>query len=98
MAANNRGVEYADLWKIYKEQESYRAQILHWMNLPKNLPILSYKAQLEILDNCPMDIVKAHAHLLHEKARKALGLEVGRSGKPAWSKGVDEWYSIFGKV
>lgn len=100
MAANNRGVEYADLWRMYKEQDNYkdawaethRAQILHWINLPKNLPVLSYKAQLEVLDNCPMDIVKAHAHLLHAKAKKALGLE--GEEKPAYSKGVGEWFDI----
>lgn len=83
MAANNRGCDYADLWRMYKEQEQYadewakkhRAQILHWMALDKNLPILSWKTQLEVLDNCPMDIIKAHAHLLHERAKKTLGLE-----------------------
>lgn len=43
--------------------------------MDKNLPTLSWKVQLEVLDNCPMDIIKAHSHLLHERAKKALGLE-----------------------
>lgn len=83
MAANNRGTDYADLWQMYKAQEQFkdewaethRAQILHWMALEKTLPILSYKTQLEVLDNAPMDIIKKHAHLLHDRAKQALGLE-----------------------
>lgn len=75
MAANNRGCEYADLWRIYKESDQYKGQILHWMALEKTLPILSYKTQLEVLDNAPMDIIKKHAHLLHDRAKQSLGLE-----------------------
>lgn len=89
MAKNNRGVDYADIWKMYKEQDNFndetadmhRAQILHLMNLKKNLPILSWKAQLEVLDNAPMPIIKAHAHLLHDKAKKTLGLEEEKKSK-----------------
>ena len=89
MATNNRGVDYADLWRIWKESPHYRPQIEHWMELKRTLPILPYKVQLEVLENCPMDIVKAHVHLLDKRARKALGLE---EEKPA-SRGTKkkEW-------
>jgi hypothetical protein len=58
MASNNRGCDYADLWRIYKESDTYKAQILHWMALDKTLPILSWRTQIEMLDNAPMDIVR----------------------------------------
>lgn len=85
MAANNHGCDYADLWKIWKENPYYRKQIEHWMALDKNLPILSYKTQLEVLENAPMDIIKAHAHLLHDRAKKVLGLESKKTLLKEWS-------------
>lgn len=88
MAANNRGCDYADLWKIWKENPYYREQIEHWMSLEKTLPILSWKTQLEVLDNAPFPVIKAHAHLLHDKAKKALGLETSslkKSSLREWS-------------
>lgn len=75
MASNNYGCEYADLWRIWKESPHYRTQIEHWMDLERNLPILSFKTQLEVLENAPMNIVNDYAHLLHDRAKKALGLE-----------------------
>lgn len=94
MATNNYGCNYSDLWRIYNENPYYRPQIEHWMDLKRNLPILSWKVQLEVLDNCPMDMVKANAHLLHDKARKFLGLEEEEE-KPMWSKEVEEWQRMF---
>lgn len=91
MAHNNYGTDYSDLWKIWKQSPHYRPQIEHWMDLERNLPILSWRVQLEVLDNCPMDIVKAHAHLLQPKARKALGLEADEI-KPTR---VQDWARMF---
>lgn len=82
----DRSIQYADLWKIYKESDRYKEQIIHWMNLRKNLPILPWKTQLEVLDNAPIEVIKAHADLLDERARKKLGLEETRK-KTKWTYG-----------
>lgn len=80
---SNRSILYSDLWKIWKESPHYRAQIDHWMNLKKNLPVLSWKTQMEVLDNAPEDIIKAHVQLLKPEAKRKLGLEV-KAKKKEW--------------
>jgi hypothetical protein len=91
MAENNRGCNYSDLWRIWKESPHYRPQIEHWMALDKNLPILSWKVQLEVLDNCPMEIVKAHAHLLHDKVKRELGIEDVEQRRQKKTRASSRW-------
>lgn len=72
----DRSMAYSDLWTIYRASNRYKDQILHWLDLPKTLPILSWKTQLEVLDNCPEEIIKKHQGLLKPEAMKKLGLAV----------------------
>lgn len=69
-------VPYAALWAIYKESPAYREQIMKWLDLPKTLASLGWKGQAEILDNAPVEVIKAHAHLLDDRAIRKLGLVV----------------------
>lgn len=72
----DRSILYRDLWQIYRNSDTYKSQIEHWMNLPKNLPIMSWQLQLEVMDGAPDHIVKANANLLDRRAKKALGMDV----------------------
>lgn len=79
----DRNIAYSDLWAIYKSAEQPRKDfILHWLDLSKTLKIMSWKTQLEILDNAPEDIIKKHKRLLKPEARRKLGLETKKE-KPA---------------
>lgn len=76
----DRTIEYRDLWSIYKAAEQPRKDfILHWLDLPKTLKIMSWKTQLEILDNAPEDIVEENKKLLKPEAARKLGLETKKT-------------------
>jgi hypothetical protein len=67
-----------DLWAVYNDHEpgsDMRKQIEHALNLPKVLPILSWKSQMELLDNAPEDIIKANLKHLKPETKRKLGLE-----------------------
>lgn len=67
-------VSYADVWKWYRESEQYREQIMDWFDLPKTLPNLGWRAQAEVLDNAPVEVIRAHAHLIDDRAIRRLGV------------------------
>jgi hypothetical protein len=69
--------EWEDLWAIF-DNLIPEAQKDALESLASMLKTASPKSQKEALESAPMPIIKAHAHLLHDKARKALGLEEGR--------------------
>lgn len=71
----DRNIAYSDLWKIYRESDRYKEHIIHWLDLKKNLPNMSWVIQLEVLDNAPEDIIKKHKKQLKPEALRKLGLE-----------------------
>lgn len=83
----DRSISYSELWSWYLQHEHLQAQILHWLNLPKHLPIYTPEMQIEVMAGAPLEdkAVKAHLHLLHPRAKKALGLEEERvTKKKTW--------------
>lgn len=75
--------EWADTWAYFPSAlPETKEDILK--ALKSMLESSSPNAQAKALEAAPMPIIKAHLHLLHPRAKKALGLEDERKVKK-WS-------------
>lgn len=80
--------QWEDVWAIYPSSEPETKESI-MIALEGFLTSVSPSAQIKALESAPMPIIKAHSHLLHDKAKKALGLEVE---KP---KTLSKLFSLF---
>lgn len=66
--------EWEDCWAYYPyAQKETQSDIL--IALKGFLETSSPTAQKKALESAPMGVIKAHSHLLHDKAKKALGVK-----------------------
>jgi hypothetical protein len=69
-----------DAWAIYPDVEPEMQKSIEDA-LASMLPNVAPKIQIQALETAPMKVIKKHAHLLHDRAKAALGLEVKRTSR-----------------
>lgn len=66
-------MDWATFWMWFKANPTFQQETLRQIKINEFIESLSYRYQIEVLQNAPENVIQDVYQSLHEKTRKRLG-------------------------